>query len=94
MKKISALLLAGVMAAAALTGCGGSNSQSGTASQGADSDWSYIQNKGEMIIGITYFEPMNYMDENGELTGFETEFATKVCEKLGVTTKFQKIDWD
>ncbi|MGN0500808.1 MAG: transporter substrate-binding domain-containing protein [Ruminococcus sp.] len=94
MKKISALLLAGVMAAAALTGCGGSNSQSGTASQGADSDWSYIQNKGEMIIGITYFEPMNYMDENGELTGFETEFATKVCEKLGVTPKFQKIDWD
>ena len=94
MKKISALLLAGVMAAAALTGCGGSNSQSGTAPQGADTDWSYIQNKGELIIGITYFEPMNYMDENGELTGFETEFATKVCEKLGVTPKFQKIDWD
>ena len=94
MKKISALLLAGVMAAAALTGCGGSNSQSGTASQGADTDWSYIQNKGEIIIVITYFEPMNNMDENGELTGFETEFATKVCDKMGVTPKFQKIDWD
>ena len=37
---------------------------------------------------------MNYMDENGNLTGFETEFATKVCEKMGVTPKFQKIDWD
>ena len=47
-----------------------------------------------MVIGITYFEPMNYMDENGELTGFETEFATKVCEQLGVKPKFQKIDWD
>ena len=34
------------------------------------------------------------MDENGNLTGFETEFATKVCEKMGVTPKFQKIDWD
>lgn len=89
MKKIPALLLAGVMAATALAGCGGSST-----SNGADSDWAYIQNKGELIIGITYFEPMNYMDDNGELTGFETEFATKVCEKMGVTPKFQKIDWD
>ena len=37
---------------------------------------------------------MNYLDDNGELTGFETEFATKVCEEMGVTPKFQKIDWD
>ena len=34
------------------------------------------------------------MDDNGKLTGFETEFAEKVCEKMGVTPKFQKIDWD
>ena len=94
MKKISALLLAGVMAATALAGCGGSNSASGQNSQSAENDWTYIQNKGELVIGITYFEPMNYMDENGNLTGFETEFATKVCEKMGVTPKFQKIDWD
>ena len=47
-----------------------------------------------MIIGITYFEPMNYLDDSGELTGFETEFAEKVCEKLGVEPKFQKIDWE
>lgn len=95
MKKFSALLLTGVMAAAALTGCGGSTGSStpGTASAN-ENDWTYIQNKGELIIGVTYFEPMNYMNENGELTGFETEFATKVCEKMGVTPKFQKIDWD
>ncbi len=95
MKKFSALLLTGIIAAAALTGCGGSTGSStpGTASAN-ENDWTYIQNKGELIIGVTYFEPMNYMNENGELTGFETEFATKVCEKMGVTPKFQKIDWD
>ena len=27
----------------------------------------FYQNKGEFVIGITYFEPMNYMDENGNL---------------------------
>ena len=57
------------------------------------SDKDYIVGKGEMIIGITYFEPMNYIDDNGDLTGFETEFAKAVCEELGVTAKFQEISW-
>ena len=57
-------------------------------------DWDDIAKDGKMVIGITYFEPMNYEDENGELTGFETEFTKAVCEKLGVEPVFQKIDWD
>lgn len=59
----------------------------------ADSDWEYVKNKGELIIGITYFAPMNYLDENGNLVGFETEFATAVCKELGLTPKFVKIEW-
>ncbi len=59
-----------------------------------ESDWEYIQKKGELIVGITLFAPMNYNNENGELIGFETEFAKAVCEKLGVTVKFQIIDWN
>lgn len=59
-----------------------------------DSDWAYIQNKGELIIGITYFAPMNYKDDSGKLVGFETEFAEAVCAALGVKAKFQVIDWD
>ena len=46
------------------------------------------------MIGITYFEPMNYIDENNELTGFETEFAKAVCEIIGVTPVFQEISWN
>ncbi len=48
--------------------------------------------KEELVIGITYFAPMNYL-ENNELTGFETEFAKAVCKKLGMTAKFQEIKW-
>ena len=59
-----------------------------------NSDWEYIKNKGELVIGITYFAPMNYKDDNGTLVGFETEFATAVCEVLGVTPKFQVINWN
>lgn len=83
MKKILSILLIAASTATMLAGCGSSAT-----------DWSYIEEKGKMTIGITYFEPMNYLDDNGELTGFETEFAQAVCEKMGVTPTFQKIDWD
>ncbi|MBR2953556.1 MAG: transporter substrate-binding domain-containing protein [Clostridia bacterium] len=59
-----------------------------------ESDWEYIQKKGELVVGITLFAPMNYNDENGELVGFETEFAKAVGEKLGVEIKFQVIEWN
>ena len=85
MKKIISLLCTASLAVTALAGCAG-NSE--------NTDWDYIANNKSMTIGITYFEPMNYMDENGELTGFETEFAQAVCEKMGVKPIFQKIDWD
>lgn len=99
MKKLTAFILSALMAVTALTGCGGQSSSSeaskdNPSSQSATGDWSYIADKGDLVIGITYFEPMNYKDENGELTGFETEFAQSVCEKLGVKANFQKIDWD
>ncbi len=47
----------------------------------------------KLVIGYTIYEPMNYM-EDGEFTGFDTEFAQAVCEKLGVTPEFVEINWD
>ena len=57
-------------------------------------DLDYVKGKGELIIGITYFAPMNYENDAKELVGFETEFAKAVCEKLGVKAKFVEIDWN
>ena len=65
-----------------------------TETDAADSDLAYIQGKGSMTIGYTVYEPMNYTDENGEFTGFDTELATAVCEKLGVEPDFVEINWD
>ena len=111
-KRIAALLLAGIMSVG-LCSCASSNTSSASesssaAESNADSsaanstnstaseggDWQYITDKGNFVAGITLFEPMNYYDENGELTGFETEFTKAVCEKLGVEAKFQEIEWD
>lgn len=59
-----------------------------------EGDLAAIKEKGELVIGITYFAPMNYKDDSGKLVGFETEFAEAVCEKLGVKAKFQVINWN
>lgn len=78
---------------------GAASSGSASASQSVDSagseesDLAYITDKGNMIIGYTVYAPMNYTDENGEFTGFDTELAKLVCEKLGVEPTFQEIDW-
>ena len=59
----------------------------------SDSDYAYIRQKGELVIGITVFPPMNYYDENNNLVGFETEFAEAVCQKLGIKADFKIINW-
>ena len=92
---LAALMVMGVFAGCSKKNDAGNNdaNNQGGAAANANSDWSYIEGKGEMIIGVTYFSPMNYKDENGELTGFETEFAKAVCEKLGVKANFIEIEW-
>lgn len=57
------------------------------------SDVEYIDEKGTLVMGITYFAPMNYF-EGDAFVGFDTEFATAVCEKLDLEPKFQIINWD
>ncbi len=57
-------------------------------------DLSYVKNKGTLIIGYTNYAPMNYYDEDGNFTGFDTELAILVCEKLGVQPEFVEINWD
>ena len=104
MKKLISMALAAGMAVS-LAACGGAASSapaadsaaSGTASTteaAADSDLAYIQGKGKMTIGYTVYEPMNYTDADGNFTGFDTELATAVCEKLGVEPDFVEINWD
>ena len=102
MKKLISMALAAGMAVS-LAACGGAASSSAPAADSAaastteaaaDSDLAYIQGKGKMTIGYTVYEPMNYTDADGNFTGFDTELATAVCEKLGVEPDFVEINWD
>ena len=83
MKKLLALVLAVMMMAGLITGIAAAE----------ESDWDYISGKGEMVVGMTLFAPMNYY-EGDEFVGFDTELTKAVGEKLGVNIKFIEINWD
>lgn len=84
MKKTLALVL-GLALTLTLAACGGAD---------GDSDLAYVTDNGKMIIGYTVYKPMNYTDDEGNFTGFDTELATAVCEELGVEPEFLIINWD
>lgn len=99
MKKTLSVILAVLMALGCVlmfASCGGTTEETTAPADdttAAASDLDYIKAKGEMIIGYTEFAPMNYINDNGEFVGFETEFAKAICKELGVEAKFQLIDW-
>ena len=105
MKKLFALLLAFTMSLS-LVACGGNDAaeeapaedtaaeETATGETAPESDAAYIEGNGKLVVGITIYEPMNYYDEAGNLTGFDTEFAQAVCDKMGLEAEFQEINWD
>ena len=60
----------------------------------AESDLAYVRGNGKLVVGYTVYEPMNYTDADGNFTGFDTELARAVCERLGVEPEFQEIIWE
>ncbi|MBE7067605.1 MAG: transporter substrate-binding domain-containing protein [Ruminococcaceae bacterium] len=84
MKKIISVFLITLLVISVFTGCS------------SKEDWAYIDDKGELTVGITLFSPMNYYEDEAKtkLVGFETEFAEAVCKELGLKAKFQVIDWN
>lgn len=82
MKKTLTLLMFSLATLVILSGCGSSNAN------GTKSD------KDTLIIGVDdKFAPMGFRDENNELAGFDIDYAKAAAEHMGMTVKFQPIDW-
>ena len=57
-------------------------------------DLEYVLDKGTLVVGVSPFEPMIYMDENGKWTGFDAELAEGFAAYIGVEIRFVEIDWN
>ncbi|MBR5246848.1 MAG: transporter substrate-binding domain-containing protein [Clostridia bacterium] len=80
MKKILAVLMAVLMVALCFSACGDKNTDE--------------PKKPTIVVGYTLYPPMNYLDENNNLVGFDTDLAKAVFENLGYEVIFKEISWD
>ena len=92
MKKKLSLVLALVLSLS-LAACGGKTAPTAETQKAADNDVNYVKNKGNLVVGITDFKPMDYQ-ENGEWIGFDADMAKAFAESLGVKCEFIEINWD
>ena len=84
MKKVFATALVLVLCLSCFAGCGSKEA----------SDMSAVKKAGKIVVGITDYAPMDYLDDNGQWTGFDAEFARLFAEELGVECEFYVIaDW-
>jgi len=82
MKKLITLLM-GLML---LAGCS-------TADKNEDT-FDALMEKGEIVVGLDdTFVPMGFRNPQGELVGFDVDLAKEIFERIGITPKFQPIDW-
>lgn len=81
-----AVALAAVAACFALAGCSSSNS----GSDSATSQQNYkLVNEGKLTVGTSPdFKPMEYLDDNGNITGFEYGVMQEVANRLGLELNF------
>lgn len=90
MKKLAALMLSIIMVLS-LAACGNKADKASTKNK---TDMEYVKEKGTLVVGITDFEPMDYIDGDGKWIGFDADMATAFAKSLGVEVKFVEIDWD
>lgn len=60
-----------------------------------EGDLASIKEKGKIVVGVTVYDPMDYIDsDSGEWVGFDAELANMFAEELGVQCQIVIINWD
>lgn len=81
MKKLIALCVLVIMAAAFMAGCGGDTAKQDMA-------------KKKIVVGFDdNFPPMGFKDEKNNIVGFDIDMAKEAAKRLGREVEFKAIDW-
>lgn len=82
-----------ILVVAVFTGCAGEKAGNSFEKEQGESDLEYVKSKGTLVIGITDFAPMDYL-EGEDWTGFDADLARAFAKSIGVTPELVEIDWD
>lgn len=72
----------------ALSACGGDKSTATDATDGKNN------NKKVLIATESSFKPFSYLDNTGNLVGFEIDLANALCTQMGADCDIVAQDWD
>ena len=85
MKKMRSLILTLLLVALSLFAVTSCNTAS---------DLDQVKENGKLVVGITVYEPMDYMGDDGEWTGFDADLAKMFAKSLGVNCQLVVINWN
>ena len=87
LKKIAAMLMAGVMCIGLMAGCGSSD-------KNAQTDSTDPKDRTQLTVGFdAEFPPYEYY-ESDEITGLDVDFAQAICDKLGMELEVEDMAFD
>lgn len=81
LQKIAALLAVVFVCVLTTSGCKGGE------------DTSESPSLPELTIGVDYYSPAVYRDDDGKFVGLDVELAEEVCRHIGYKPKFVHINW-
>ena len=93
-------LLVGLVGVLALTACGGSSGPSTPASLGKvdriakEVPSSVTAQAPLQIASDATYEPNEYVDASGAITGWDVEFGLALCKVMGIECKFANVPFD
>jgi polar amino acid transport system substrate-binding protein len=98
MRKIkkSILLLVTVILCLGAVGCGSSgNKDNDSKSTKSDTSWTDVQKKGEMVVAMCpEYPPFSMRDKNGDVEGFNVDFAKALSKELEIEVTFKDTPWE
>ncbi|WP_053083749.1 basic amino acid ABC transporter substrate-binding protein [Rubeoparvulum massiliense] len=101
MKKINFVLALMIVVVIGLTGCGTDSStpapQGNDAAQGSETqDGKQVENvdKAYVVGTNAAFAPFEWVDDKGEVQGFDMDITKAIAEAVGIQVEFKNTAWD